>query len=856
MRKAILLILVFLLLLAAPSAFRYLQFYNLSQAERAAPPVYEPAQIAAVPTPPSNLYMDEPTMGQGMILLDQAHRNQVGLEDLTYLNGRLAARGYSITSYSGGDLAAQLRPASAFITIAPLDGFSAAERQALRRFVERGGRLLLVGEPTRFGVMLDESNPFFFDFIIETNQIPLNSLASEFDLVFNGDYLYNTVENEGNFRNILLRQGGFATSQLLEGVEQLVFYSAHSIQVGPTAVSLITADDNTWSSATGRPGGLVLAASDAAGRVLALGDLHFLTEPYYTVYDNSRFISQIADFLTESTERAPALADFPYLYRQSLNLVFTGGPELGAAAFGQIIALQNAFNQIDMPVTLAAAPQPEHDVLYVGLYNQADDVAQLLESLGVTFIIEPPIFTAAELAGAWEEDEEQDEEKDEEEETAVRLIQSSLGSVQMSGTALAAWVEEEDGRRSVIVLAASAEGLFNIVDRMLGLIPQNASDPLSGCLVQDPIALCPTNVTNEEVEAELITSGLAATPPPSGGGAPTPPTETPAPIADLGADLQGEIELGGTVEGVLEEDTKHAWHFSGGPVIIDIRVSGDENLDLVLELFDPQNERLVYQDSGFSGDPEEIVGQEIADNGRYTIVVSDYFGRTGSYSLTISEGEEARSGEGIFIFVDDDDTPLNGGISSGNALLALLEPDYAVTVWTASNDGPLSASVLDGYDLLIWDTGDYLNEMGFFDPDTSVILDYVDNGGRLFITGSAPAVFGEQTLAPLVDVEVSDEDPVLSNGLTPGDIFTLDQTYDAILSDLVGSVLDDDTPVIFLRGPESDAPGAIIGFAVDEAAFDQRTVFLLFPFAALPQTVQPILLGNILAWLDLPVRQP
>ena len=38
-----------------------------------------------------------------------------------------------------------------------------------------------------------------------------------------------------------------------------------TLQVGPDGEALLTADDNTWSSATDRPGGLVLAAGNSLG---------------------------------------------------------------------------------------------------------------------------------------------------------------------------------------------------------------------------------------------------------------------------------------------------------------------------------------------------------------------------------------------------------------------------------------------------------------------------------------------------------------------------------------------------------------------------------------------------------------
>ncbi|MCB8982223.1 MAG: hypothetical protein H6659_00180 [Ardenticatenaceae bacterium] len=856
MRKAIILVLIFLVLLIAPFVVRYTRFYRLSAAERAPVPVYEPADIQPVPTPGSTVFVDEPSVGEGLVLLDEAHRNNFQLDDISYLDGRLAARGFELLHYTGGDLARQLRPVSAFVTIAPLESFSQEEIQAVRRFVDRGGRLLMVGDPTRFEVVVDESDPFAFTFQLDTDKIPLNSLANEFDLIFNGDYLYNTVENEGNFRNIVLKQDGMSDNFLLDDVSELAFYSAHSLQVGPTAVSLITADDNTWSSATDRPGGLVVAATGQDGRVLALGDIHFLNDPYFTVYDNSRFIAHIADFLSESSERQLTLGDFPYFFQQPVNLVFTGNPDLGAGAFNDIIALQDAFQKADIPLALAAEAQPNHDVLYLGLYNQSDDVADILASSGISLTIQPPIMTAVE-----EQDAEATptpdpaDENGAAEETAVRLVQSELGNVQMAGTALIV-LAEEDGRRSVVVLAASAEGLQNTVSRLLDLIPLDVQTALESCLLQDPIALCPTNVADEPVEAELLTAQISAPTTPGG--------ETPAggggggggqPVADLGAEVQGPIALGETVEGTLEAGVSHAWVFSDGPAVIDITVTADEDLDATVELYDPDNVLLDQQDAAFAGETEELRGIDIPDDGDYTIVVRDFFDDGGSYTLAVAEGELSEasppSGEGIFLFVQDDGDPLNGGVSSGDALLALLQPQFEVTAWTTSVDGTLQEGDLDGYALVVWDTGDYQIQDGFFDDNTAVILNYLDSGGSLLVTGSAPPLFGDLPLTPITDVEVSGDDPILIDGFTSGDVFSLDQSYDAILPDLVGGTFDEASTAFFLRGPDSDTPGAVAGFAVYDQEFDQRTVFIMFPFVSLPEDVQATLLNNIVTWFGL-----
>lgn len=870
MRKGIVYLLIAVLLLVAPAALRYLRYYDLGDRQRATPPAYEPAKIAQVPTPDAADFQDEPQVGGGLVLLDRAHRNNFLLEEIGYLDGRLAARGFELLPYEEGDLATALRPVRAFIVITPLDAFSTDEIQAVSNFVSRGGRLLLVGDPTRFEVFIDEES-LDFSFTLETDEIPLNSLANEFDIIFNGDYLYNTTENEGNFRNIILKKDGLAEGDLVGELERLVFYGAHSLQIGPDGDVLIEADDNTWSSATDRPGVLTLAGVGSNGRVLALGDFHFLTEPYYTVHDNSHFIANIADFLVKTAERSFILADFPYFYRAPVDLIYIASPDLGPDAFDEIIALQDAFRDIDHSLQLSAQQQAGHDALYLGLYNQADDVVDILASTGISLTIDPPILTEAELreqaaaeaeaqpgeeVPASEEGEtdasQQGEGKAvEEPEELIRLVQSDLGNVQMSGTALIL-LDESGGRRKVVVLAASNDGLENTVGRLLDLIPLDAEYALADCLLQANLALCPTSIADEEVEAELDTGGspeMAAKEEEvveEGTGEPPPEEDTTG--QELDAVGQGAIGLNETVDGTLAENERHSWLFSEGPATVDIVASADD-LDLVLELYGPDNALIDSADSGFTGEGEQLLGTEIPDDAEYHVVVSDFFGSSGSYTLTVTLAEEAgETSGGVFIFADDDGVPLAGGFTSAEALATLLDDSQPVTTWTSSVDGPLGDDTLAGYDLLIWDSGDYQDVEGPLDDDSAVIFDYVDAGGDLFVIGASPTIFGETELSSLADLEVSGDDPVLLNGFEPGEIIELDQVYDAITDESFQPDSGEGTVTFFLRGPNSAESGNVVGMAIEE---DQKTVFLLAPFTAMPTEIQERLLANLVDWFGL-----
>ena len=859
MRKGLIYLSVFLLLLVIPSGVRLLRYYNWRDVDRIQPPPYAPENVPQVPTPAMAAFVDEPQTGKGLVLLDQAHENSFTADEISYLDGRLSARGYEILPYSGGELATALRPVNAFVVITPLRPFSREEIQAVSDFVARGGRLLLIGDPTRFNLILDE-DPLSFNFTFETDRLPLNSLANEFDIIFNDDYLYNTVENEGNFRNIILKETGFADTALLTELEQIVFYGSHSLQVGPTGSVLLAGDDNTWSSATDRPGELALAATSREGQVLALGDVHFLFAPYYTVFDNSRFIAHIADFLTETTSRRFVLADFPYFFGGPVSLVYTGAPDLGPDAFDEIIALQEAFRQVDQDLMLASAPDPDGDTLYLGLYNQSEEVAELLASADIALTIDPPLLVtevissgSGETAGATDEaapaeeegaemaaaaDESQAAEAD-----LIRVIESSLGNVQMSGTALIL-LHEQNGRRSLVVLAGSGDGLENAVNRLLDLIPFDAAPALAGCLLQDNLALCPTNVGNEVVEAALE-SGRT----PDAAEAPAEEAAIPLDAVD-----QGPVEIGQSVTGTLAEDEKHAWTFSAGPATIDIVVESGDDLDAVLELYDPGNELIESSDANVTGENEQLAGVEIADDGDYTIVVGDFFNDGGAYTLTVSAGEpgEESDNRGIFIFADDDGVPLTTGFTSAEAMAVLLSSEYEITTWVSSEDGSLQEDTLAGYELLVWDSGDYQTEAGLLDEDTAIVLDYLERGGDLLITGIAPPLLGDLELAPLSDLEIAGDDPVLLDGLVAGEIVELDQSYEAVLSELLSENTEEGSVAFFLRGPNSEGSGNVVGLAAGENEFyNQKTLFLLAPFVALPVDIRETLLGNIVTWFGL-----
>ncbi|MBK9053659.1 MAG: hypothetical protein IPL78_22980 [Chloroflexi bacterium] len=676
--------------------------------------------------------------------------------------------------------------------------------------------------------------------------LPLNSLANEFDIVFTGDYLYNTVENEGNFRNILINRSEMGEHDLTAELEQLAFYGAHSLTVGNGGRVLLSGDDNTTSSSTDRPGGLALAVMSQDEHVLALGDVDFLSAPYSMSLDNSQFVARIADFLVASESRRFVIQDFPFFYQPNVELVYVGSPDLGPDAFDEIIQLQDAFQNANMRLTLAAAAANDHDTLYLGLYNQASDLEAILSEAGITLTIDPAILTVDESDAEPTPAANTDDEETDDNEDTIRQVQSTLGNIQMSGTALLL-LDESDGQRRVIILAASKVGLENTVDRLLDLMPLNADYALADCLVQDYLALCPSGVVDEEVEAELDT-----------GGAPEPividdnsDNGNSGDVDELGAVRQGTVSLGDTVEGELGQNESHSWVFNDGPALIDI-ISVGPDLDGVLELYDSDYELIESMDDSFTGETEELIAIEIPDDSNYYIVVRDYFGDPSEYTLEVVESAGGSDGgeldeASIFIFVDDDGTPSAGGISSGAVMADLLSSQYDVTLWTTSIDGPLDEETVIAHNLIVWDSGDYRTEDAAIDEDSLIILNrLVEGGAALIIFGTTPPLldFAPTDLVTLADMEAVGTEAVLMDGIEEGSVYVLDQPYDVI--DVIADDFDAESDlVLFEGGPDS----ADVGY-VGAASQDELPIFfMLAPYVALPTDLQEILLTNIVAWM-------
>ncbi len=171
------------------------------------------------------------------------------------------------------ELDEELPVQGAFIIVCPQIEFSNQEMETINEFVNNGGKLLLIADPTRRGNM--------------------NSLSHEFGLIFEPDYLYNMKEYDANYRNIFVSD--FKENPISKNLEKITLYTAGSISSADGGIAFV--DENTFSNVIETRKGLSPIALAQESKVLAIYDLTFITEPHNGILDNNQLISNIADWL-------------------------------------------------------------------------------------------------------------------------------------------------------------------------------------------------------------------------------------------------------------------------------------------------------------------------------------------------------------------------------------------------------------------------------------------------------------------------------------------------------------------------------------------------------------------------------
>lgn len=300
----------------------------------------------------------------GIVVFDDAHINNYSQDEMSVLYGRITAAGGEVKQFNGHEpLATTLRGAKAFVVAINVLSFDAEDALAVEAFVRNGGRLLLIGDPTR---------------VVEANT--LNSIAGRFGVLYQGDYIYNIVDNDGNYLNVYLRN--FEENPLSEGVEELVVRGAGSLRASGDV--LAAGDANTYSSLRETPGDVVAMALTNDGDVLALTDFTFLTAPYNTFADNDRFIDNVVSFLLGG-DRDYQLLDFPNVFSGDVDVVYSDS-DLLQQTFAESGELRLLLADAGLGTQLRDSLRSGASAVVVGSYsNLGSDARRALAADGIDF---------------------------------------------------------------------------------------------------------------------------------------------------------------------------------------------------------------------------------------------------------------------------------------------------------------------------------------------------------------------------------------------------------------------------------------------------------------------------------------
>jgi hypothetical protein len=350
-----------------------------------ATPDYASYTIPQIPVASEAVSSSEGAASKAIVLVDEAHSNMFADSELEYLahlvqsrGGRMEAASYgSYGSYGSLSLSDQLKYASAFVSICPIKSYSTAEVQLLEEFVQRGGRLLILTDPTRSAVSYDYYG--YGSYTSTADVVAANTLLAPYDIRFLDDYLYNMTDYEGNYRNVYFRD--FAANGLTKNLNTVVLYAAHSLETN-TGTVLIQSSKITKSSRTDADGEYAVAALDAGGSVLAIGDMTFLTEPYNQVDDNPVLIQHLADFLLDAP-RVHDLKDFPFVFQRDVAIVLLKDVKLNSSILGPIQSLQQDLSGVGIGSSVSPQPVTGKDLLVLGTYA-SPGVNKYVDPLDIT----------------------------------------------------------------------------------------------------------------------------------------------------------------------------------------------------------------------------------------------------------------------------------------------------------------------------------------------------------------------------------------------------------------------------------------------------------------------------------------
>ncbi|MFQ6135709.1 MAG: hypothetical protein ACE5PM_00820 [Candidatus Hydrothermarchaeales archaeon] len=342
MRKGVIIAIIALLTAVAFTAYYYRGIYLPSEVQ--------PHAVSDISVESYLLEEAETpiSVGRGRVIFDRAHENNYEVREINPLISKLGEGQVILEFLEDGGLAEKLKYADVFVVICPTEPFTVEENNLIARFLDKGGKLVLISDPTR--------------------ESEINSISANLGVLFESDYLYNLENNAGNFRYIFIDD--FGSLPLTYGLEEVVFYTASSIT---SKWGIGFASTGTQSSTKGK--GKFAAISLIGDSVLAIGDLSFLTEPYNKALDNEQLISNIANFILKSN-RVYTADDFPYIF-DSVEIVYSNSTLLDEA-----LEMKALFVDLNKRADVLERGRGG-DTIYIGYFDDFQETGGELKGISI-----------------------------------------------------------------------------------------------------------------------------------------------------------------------------------------------------------------------------------------------------------------------------------------------------------------------------------------------------------------------------------------------------------------------------------------------------------------------------------------
>lgn len=240
------------------------------------------------------------TEASGTLLVDASHDNRLEPASLQPLLTPVVEAGYDVEVHRRGNLTEALDDADALVVADPAQPYDSEELDGIESFVEDGGRLLILAEPTRVQVSVS---------LLGTSIVPVRSevteLGSRFDLVFGTEYVYDPRRNDANYKRPLVTPASGASVSPFRGnltdVGNVSLYTATTVSSVGDGTAVLETYETARVSDSDEDGRVPVAVRD--GTVLAVGDATFLGSDYHRVADNEAFVAQLAEFLVGGERR-------------------------------------------------------------------------------------------------------------------------------------------------------------------------------------------------------------------------------------------------------------------------------------------------------------------------------------------------------------------------------------------------------------------------------------------------------------------------------------------------------------------------------------------------------------------------